>query len=179
MLTHDPDSLTRTEWRVSEYSEPFITAVKGRCLFSGQPFARGATVRKVRLEDGTVGYLDRHGPHGAVWAANGIWWSNMCMNMAKLPDYVEHPEMRQITLFNRDGMPMRFTQRAVDGSWLKNERTIVSAAQFAAWAKKSVGFQASRSVTFLNQPERAAFKRGRSRVGEALDPDDGHQAPRR
>ena len=49
MLTQDPDSLTYTEWQVAEYSEPFIIRSKGRCMFTGRPFPKGASVRWVKL----------------------------------------------------------------------------------------------------------------------------------
>ena len=151
MLTHDPDSLTYTEWQVAEYSEPFIIRSKGRCMFTGRPFSAGASVRRVKLASGAEGYLDRDGVHGIGWINDRHWFTRMCLDMAKLPEFLLHPELRQITLFNGMGMPMRFTQRAVDGSWLKNESTIVSAKQFAAWSAKSRTFSASRSVTFPNQ----------------------------
>ena len=138
------ESLTLTTWQVQHASAPFESAKGGRCIFTGRGFRVGSMVRQIVFSDGTEGYQPVDGAFGITHAEGNTWSSYAVFDMKLLDHFLAHPDMQRITLISRYGDPTTFTERRVDGSWLRHMAFRVTAKTFQRYARRSFAFSAGR-----------------------------------
>lgn len=140
----DAESLTHSTWDVQQAGVPYESARGGRCIFTGRAFRAHTMVRQIVFSDGTEGYQPVDGAFGITHAEGNTWSSYAVFDMKLLDHFLAHPDMQRITLISRYGDPTTFTERRVDGSWLKHMAFRVTAKTFQRYARRSFAFSAGR-----------------------------------